>query len=100
MIRREHGGPCKALLEIRNGHSKSVAYKIKTTAPKLFTVRPIQGVIPPGMVAACKVQMLVTKITDREAAKNKFMIQSAETNLKQSESSMVSGFWEVQKKSG
>lgn len=52
------------------------------------------------MVAACKVQMLVTKISDREAAKNKFMIQSAETDLKPTEHSMVSGFWEVQKKNG
>jgi hypothetical protein len=43
--------------------------------------------------------MLVTKISDKDAAKNKFMIQTAETDLKPSEQLMVSGFWEVQKKS-
>ena len=82
LIRTEHGGPCKAIVEFKNIYSKNVAYKIKTTAPKVFVVKPISGVIPPGMIVACKVQSLVTKQTDKEICKNKFMIQTAETDLK------------------
>ena len=69
------------MIEIKNISKKNIAYKIKTTAPKLFVVKPISGVVPPKMVAACKVQLLVTKTPDKQAAKNKFMIQVVETDL-------------------
>lgn len=74
LIRYEHGGSCKNIVEIKNTFQKNIAYKIKTTAPKVFVVKPISGVIPPGMIVACKVQSLVTKQTDKEICKNKFMI--------------------------
>jgi hypothetical protein len=74
MIRYEYGGSCKSIVEIKNTYSKNIAYKIKTTAPKVFVVKPISGVIPPGMIIACKVQSLVTKQSDRDICKNKFMI--------------------------
>lgn len=43
----------KATLEITNLQpSQNAAYKIKTTAPKLFVVKPIQGIIAPGRTIA------------------------------------------------
>ena len=42
MIRYEIGGAAKTLLEIKNTHeTENIAFKIKTTAPKLFVVKPI-----------------------------------------------------------
>jgi hypothetical protein len=41
-------GP-KAFLDLTNSQTESnLAYKIKTTAPKLFVVKPIQGILAPG----------------------------------------------------
>ena len=75
LTRYDFGGASKCNLEIKNEQETSnVAFKIKTTDPKIFTVKPITGIIPPGMIALVKVQLLVTKKTDREAMKNKFMI--------------------------
>ena len=99
MTRYEIGGAAKTLLEIKNTHeSENIAFKIKTTAPKLFVVKPIQGVIPPGMSVACKVSLIFTSTPDRDAEKNKFMIQSAFTDLKQDETQLIQGFWEFMKK--
>ena len=75
LTRYDIGGAAKTLLEIKNTHpSENVAFKIKTTAPKLFVVKPIQGVIPPGMSVACKVSLIFTSTPDKDAEKNKFMI--------------------------
>lgn len=74
MTRMKLGDAARSLIEITNIHNKTIAFKVKTTAPKLFVVKPICGVIPPAMTAVCKVQLLVTKTPDGEAAKNKFMI--------------------------
>jgi hypothetical protein len=75
LTRYEIGGAAKTLLEIKNIHgTRNIAYKIKTTAPKQFVVKPIQGVIPPGMSAACKVSLVFSNVTDKQSEKNKFMI--------------------------
>jgi len=43
------GSSPKATLDITNrSGDKNVAYKIRTTAPKLFVVKPIQGILAPG----------------------------------------------------
>jgi hypothetical protein len=40
--RYEPGGACRYLLEITNmNKDTNIAYKIKTTAPKIFVVKPI-----------------------------------------------------------
>lgn len=90
LTRYDFGGASKCNLEIKNEQEKvNVAFKIKTTDPKIFTVKPITGIIPPGMIALVKVQLLVTKKTDKEAMKNKFMIQTAVTDLKPQEVSSL-----------
>ena len=42
LARVDPGGACRYLLEITNMRSDSnMAFKIKTTAPKIFVVKPI-----------------------------------------------------------
>lgn len=38
----------KKNVQIKNPHSKPVAFKVKTTAPKLYCVRPNSEIIPPN----------------------------------------------------
>ena len=52
------GNSPKATLEITNkSESQNTAYKIKTTAPKLFVVKPIQGIIAPGRTVAVEIHI-------------------------------------------
>jgi len=51
-------GTPKATLEITNkSENQNTAYKIKTTAPKLFVVKPIQGIIAPGRTVAVEIHI-------------------------------------------
>ena len=48
----------KAQMELINlSRDKNVTYKIKTTAPKLFVVKPIQGIICPRQTITVEVQL-------------------------------------------
>jgi hypothetical protein len=48
----------KATLDIRNlNETSNTAYKIKTTAPRLFVVKPIQGIIAPGRTISVDIQL-------------------------------------------
>ena len=48
----------KASLKISSKDSaQNVAFKIKTTAPKLFVVKPIQGVIAPGQNVMIEIRL-------------------------------------------
>jgi hypothetical protein len=38
----------KQEIRITNPHSKPIAFKVKTTAPKLYCVRPNSDIIPPN----------------------------------------------------
>ena len=89
LTRFEPDGACQSILEVKNIHKKNVAFKIKTTEPKIFTVKPTTGVVPPGMSQICKVQLLVTETPDGDVMKNKFKIQMAETDLRPNEVSEI-----------
>ena len=47
----------KATLEITNilSQKKNVAFKVKTTSPKFFVVKPIQGIVAPGSTCIVEV---------------------------------------------
>ena len=56
LTRYEYGGPCRAIFEITNVHAThNVAFKVKSTAPKIFVVKPTTGIIVPGKSYKCKV---------------------------------------------
>lgn len=70
------GSHPKAVLEITNQiEDQNLAYKIKTTAPKLFVVKPIQGVVMPGRTVYVEINLQMGSITSfADIYKNKFMI--------------------------
>ena len=78
--RTEVKGACRGEITIKNVQpAANVIYKIKTTAPNLFTVKPITGVIGVGQTDVARVQLLISGTSDEDAMKNKFLIQSAIT---------------------
>ncbi|KAJ3937099.1 MAG: PapD-like protein [Lentinula lateritia] len=68
----------KRALIITNPHAQPVAFKVKTTAPKLYCVRPNSGRIEPGATAevAVMLQPLKEEPPLNAKCKDKFLIQS------------------------
>ncbi|CAI7615725.1 unnamed protein product [Penicillium manginii] len=66
------------VLRLRNAGQDSVVFKVKTTAPKHYCVRPNSGRIEPGR--AVEVQVLLQALKDEPATdakcKDKFLVQS------------------------
>ena len=86
----------RATLDIQNIDSEqNIAYKIKTTAPKLFVVKPIQGIITPGRNIQIEIQLQMKELQNlQEIFKNKFMIQATPVELQTSEAYKLAKFWE------
>jgi len=65
------------ILKLTNPNEKSVAFKVKTTAPKRYCVRPNTGLIHPKETV--EVQILLNPSKDKPttlSAKDKFQVQS------------------------
>jgi hypothetical protein len=72
-------GVIKQILKISNPHSKTgMAFKVKTTAPKQYCVRPNNGVVKPG--ETLEVHVLLQPFKEEPAAdfkcKDKFLVQA------------------------
>ncbi len=69
-------------LYIDNVTSSPVAYKVKTTAPDKYQVRPIQATIPPLGRATCRIVMkkvsVLPDFADPKQTKHKFQVQIAD----------------------
>jgi len=74
LIRTEIGGAAVGVMKITNVSNSNVTFKIKSTAPKLFTVKPLQGVVEISCIEEVRIALLATKMSDKETAKNKFVI--------------------------
>lgn len=80
-------------LRLDNPSDSIVYFKVKTTAPKHYCVRPNSGIIKPGHSAEISVLLQPVDdpaILEREGAKHKFMIQSA---FSTSDMTPVDEFW-------
>merc|ERR1719217_354062 len=68
-------------LFLRNAGSTAVAFKVKTTAPKKYCVRPNIGIVAPGATVEVHVIMQSQKEqpADLAACRDKFLVQSVET---------------------
>lgn len=62
-------------LTIRNPTSKRVAFKIKTTAPKRYCVKPNSGVLDPEQIMKVNVLLQPFNYDPSEKNKHKFMVQ-------------------------
>eukprot|EP00271_Cylindrocystis_brebissonii_P001880 TRINITY_DN121_c0_g2_i2.p1 TRINITY_DN121_c0_g2~~TRINITY_DN121_c0_g2_i2.p1 ORF type:complete len:229 (-),score=42.73 TRINITY_DN121_c0_g2_i2:713-1399(-) len=64
-------------LHLTNATNESVAFKVKTTSPKKYCVRPNTGVIPPNSNAEVTVMMQAQKEAPADMqCKDKFLVQS------------------------
>ena len=87
----------KATLDISSilAEKKNVAFKIKTTAPKLFVVKPIQGIVAPGSTCTVEVQLQSNNFTSiGDVVKNKFMVQATPCDIQATEQFQLPRFWE------
>lgn len=64
-------------LELKNPSDQRVCFKVKTTAPKRYCVRPNSGIVDPG--SKVKIAIMLQPIeheSQSERSKHKFMVQS------------------------
>jgi len=63
------------LLKLKNVHSGFVAFKVKTTAPKSYVVRPCSGTLRPGDTQ--EVQIILQPGNTDSASAHRFLVQAA-----------------------
>merc|ERR1719480_19832 len=67
------GAPTKTLT-ISNTHSENVAFKVKTTVPKLYLVRPSWGTLKQGQQQ--EIQIVMQQQAVGETYNHRFMVQA------------------------
>lgn len=65
-----------SLLKLSNPSERRVCFKVKTTAPKRYCVRPNSGVIEPRQAMTVHVMLQPFEYDPNERNKHKFMVQS------------------------
>ncbi|XP_016367797.1 vesicle-associated membrane protein-associated protein B-like isoform X2 [Sinocyclocheilus rhinocerous] len=63
-------------LKLANPTDRNVCFKVKTTAPRRYCVRPNSGVIDPGTSIIVSVMLQPFDYDPNEKSKHKFMVQS------------------------
>uniref|UniRef100_A0A803SRY7 Vesicle-associated membrane protein-associated protein A n=1 Tax=Anolis carolinensis TaxID=28377 RepID=A0A803SRY7_ANOCA len=63
-------------LKLRNPSDKKVCFKVKTTAPRRYCVRPNSGIIDPGSAVTVSVMLQPFDYDPNEKSKHKFMVQT------------------------
>uniref|UniRef100_A0A8B9HF17 VAMP (vesicle-associated membrane protein)-associated protein A, like n=1 Tax=Astyanax mexicanus TaxID=7994 RepID=A0A8B9HF17_ASTMX len=65
-----------ANLKLTNPSDKKVCFKVKTTAPRRYCVRPNSGAIDPGASIIISVMLQPFDYDPNEKSKHKFMVQT------------------------
>ncbi|RVE61023.1 hypothetical protein OJAV_G00166620 [Oryzias javanicus] len=63
-------------LKLKNPSDRRVCFKVKTTAPRRYCVRPNSGVIDPGATVNISVMLQPFEYDPNEKSKHKFMVQT------------------------
>lgn len=63
-------------LKLTNPEERKVLFKVKTTAPKRYCVRPNSGIIEPGAYVTVAVMLQPFEYDPSERNKHKFMVQT------------------------
>ncbi|XP_069778508.1 vesicle-associated membrane protein-associated protein A-like isoform X2 [Narcine bancroftii] len=63
-------------LKLKNPSDKRVCFKVKTTAPRRYCVRPNSGIIDPGTMVTVSVMLQPFDYDPNEKSKHKFMVQT------------------------
>ncbi|KAI0714056.1 VAMP-associated protein [Cerioporus squamosus] len=87
----------KRALQITNNNAQPVAFKVKTTAPKLYCVRPNSGRVEPGetVEVAVMLQAMKEDLPINAKCKDKFLIQSTIISPEK-ESMPLNDIWNVE----
>lgn len=68
--------PVTSFLKLTNPTTNVVCFKIKTTAPKRYCVRPNSGILEPKAVTTIAVSLQPFEFDPNEKNKHKFMVQT------------------------
>ncbi|MBN3310928.1 VAPA protein, partial [Amia calva] len=63
-------------LKLKNPSDRKVCFKVKTTAPRRYCVRPNSGIIDPGSTVTVSVMLQPFDYDPNEKSKHKFMVQT------------------------
>ncbi|XP_028659527.1 vesicle-associated membrane protein-associated protein A-like [Erpetoichthys calabaricus] len=63
-------------LKLKNPSDRKVCFKVKTTAPRRYCVRPNSGIIDPGTTVVVSVMLQPFDYDPNEKSKHKFMVQT------------------------
>ncbi|KAJ8407015.1 hypothetical protein AAFF_G00292910 [Aldrovandia affinis] len=63
-------------LKLKNPSDRPVCFKVKTTAPRRYCVRPNSGLIEPGATVIISVMLQPFDYDPNEKSKHKFMVQT------------------------
>ncbi|KAI7792516.1 vesicle-associated membrane protein-associated protein A [Triplophysa rosa] len=63
-------------LKLKNPSDRRVCFKVKTTAPRRYCVRPNSGIIDPGATVTISVMLQPFDYDPNEKSKHKFMVQT------------------------
>ncbi|XP_072425947.1 VAMP (vesicle-associated membrane protein)-associated protein A, like [Chiloscyllium punctatum] len=63
-------------LKLKNPADRKVCFKVKTTAPRRYCVRPNSGIIDPGTTVTVSVMLQPFDYDPNEKSKHKFMVQT------------------------
>ncbi|XP_028633804.1 vesicle-associated membrane protein-associated protein A isoform X1 [Grammomys surdaster] len=63
-------------LKLQNPSDRKVCFKVKTTAPRRYCVRPNSGIIDPGSIVTVSVMLQPFDYDPNEKSKHKFMVQT------------------------
>ncbi|KAJ9612895.1 phosphatidylinositol-binding protein scs2 [Cladophialophora chaetospira] len=97
-FRRPFNREVTETLKLTNGNTQPVAFKVKTTAPKQYCVRPNSGMIQPN--DSVEVQVLLQAMKDEPPldakCRDKFLVQSVLTSADQDPN--VTTLWQTVEK--
>ncbi|KAJ8337175.1 hypothetical protein SKAU_G00383950 [Synaphobranchus kaupii] len=63
-------------LSLKNPSERPVCFKVKTTAPRRYCVRPNSGLVEPGTAVIISVMLQPFEYDPNEKSKHKFMVQT------------------------
>ena len=87
-----------SVLHLKNTHSSRISFKIKTTAPDAYLVRPTLGVLEPSQNQTVVITLKTHHVAGID--KHKFSIQSRETSLEPSDLSAITTLWAEKSREG
>lgn len=71
----------------------NVAYKVKTTAPRFYVVKPNQGILDKGQ--KINIDITLIDLPENKVDENKFLVQVASTEHSSSETYKLQTFWDT-----